>query len=77
MKNVPNTGKFVLYHLGQENNEYVLASAVFDVNGPNVKVSCYINEELLKELTLKREAARIMWTSLVEDGYSSQNALPN
>ena len=70
-------GRFMLYCLDYENNEYVLSYASFDVKGDEVSVECYINSELLRELKLHRTEARRMWKSLVADGYREQDAMMN
>jgi hypothetical protein len=70
-------GKFMLYAIDYEDKDYVLSCASFDVNDNNVKVTCYVNDKILKEMTIERENARAMWKSLVEDGYRQQDGTLN
>lgn len=70
-KTMPN-GKFVLYAIDYEDTDYILSCASFDVRDSNVKVTCYLNEKVMSEITLPRENAREMWKSLVNDGYRQQ-----
>jgi len=73
VKESQKNGKFMLYHLDREDEEYVLSYASFDVKDDEVTVSCYINNNLLRELKLQRVEARRMWKSLMEDGYREQD----
>lgn len=70
-------GKFMLYAIDYEEKDYVLSCASFDVKDNSVKVTCYINEKVLSEMTIERENARQMWKSLIEDGYRQQDGVPN
>jgi len=76
-KEMLNNGRFILYCLERERGEYVLSYASFDVQGDDVSVACYVNDTLLKELKMRRTEARVMWKSLVEDGYKQQDAQLN
>lgn len=42
---------------------------VFEVSGPHVRVSKYIDAELCWERTMSREAARGVWRGAMQEGY--------